>query len=101
MSFDKHSSLTDRMMRSAYAFRFGDRGGSRMTWTPSRARNFLGVRRDAAQADSAGREVEDVVRDRSRPAPRLNREEVARRDGWPMGLDEYRRRDAPAAGRDL
>ena len=60
------------------------------------------MRRDAAQTDPAGREVdheEDVVRDPSRPASRLKREEVALRDGSPMRLEEYRPKNAAAAVR--
>src|ERR1700682_2860394 len=38
-SFDRHSLFTDLTKRSAKAFKLGDRGGNRMTSTPSRPRN--------------------------------------------------------------
>jgi hypothetical protein len=45
MSLDRHSSLTDRTKRSANAFKFGLRGGSRRHFTPPAAR----VSRNSAQ----------------------------------------------------
>ena len=39
VSFDRHSLFTDLTNLSAYAFKFGDRGGSRITSIPSRAIN--------------------------------------------------------------
>src|SRR5690242_8811147 len=47
-----HSSLTERTKRSAYAFRFGDRGGDRITSMPSRP----GIARKDSQYWCRGRD---------------------------------------------
>jgi len=43
--WDRHSALTDRTQRSAKAFQFGLRGGSRRPFTPATAK----VSRNSAQ----------------------------------------------------
>src|SRR2546422_11055092 len=38
----KHSDFIERTKRSANAFKFGDRGGSRMRWIPDMATEYIG-----------------------------------------------------------